>query len=187
MVGGVYATITIIASVAKMPPATYRILYYDALSQTFPAASNAFKVIAQPSSAGFSMTQTPTSSWFDPSTWNTSTQAVDVTSSGATSTPIVLHAEFQTLSELTPLSLGSFLLPVPPYFLFNFVLNPLAVRMALELDPRLAQARDVLVPHRMKEKEFWQSYFYQMVALDFVQQGRRANRRTSGRAESTRI
>ena len=56
-------------------------------------------------------------------------------------------------SPLTqPANLAAYLRPVPPYFLFSFHLNPVAVRLALELDPELGLCRDSLVPVRLKEK-----------------------------------
>ena len=165
-----YRRMTITADSRSAPPGLYRLVYYDATTATFPAASNLFHVIAQPSSNAAAAGSASLASWFDPTAWSNPSNPsshIDISNPVSSSTPIILHPDFQLLSSPSPANLDSFLLPIPPYFLFSFTLNPVAVRLALELDPELVWCRDQLVPHRMKEKEFWQSYFYKMVALDW--------------------
>lgn len=55
--------------------------------------------------------------------------------------------------------------PVPPYFSFNFALNPSAVTLALQLDEKLRKIKADLVPAEMTEHEFWENYFFRMVLL----------------------
>ena len=167
--GEKYRRMTIVAESRSMPPGLYRLVYYDASTASFPGASNLFHVIAQPS-AGTSSSAGTLAAWFDPAAWTnpqSPSAPVDISNPSSSSSPIILHPDFQLLSSPSPANLDSFLVPIPPYFLFSFTLNPVAVRLALELDPDLALCRDQLVPHRMKEKDFWASYFYKMVALDW--------------------
>ena len=167
--GEKYRRMALVAESKVLPPGSYRLVYYDATQATFPAASNLFSVIAQPSSNATS-TSSSLASWFDPNAWSNPaapSQHVDISNPNQSSTPIIFHPDFQSLSSTQPANLAAYLRPVPPYFLFSFHLNPVAVRLALELDPELGLCRDSLVPVRLKEREFWVAYFYRMVALDW--------------------
>ena len=167
--GEKYRRMALVADNKVLPPGSYRLVYYDATQATFPAASNLFSVIAQPSSNATGTTSS-LASWFDPNAWTNPSQPsqhIDISNPTQSSTPIIFHPDFQSLSSTQPANLAAYLRPVPPYFLFSFHLNPVAVRLALELDPELGMCRDTLVPVRLKEREFWVSYFYRMVALDW--------------------
>ena len=167
--GEKYRRMALVADAKVLPPGSYRLVYYDATQAAYPGASNLFHVIAQPSSNATSTTSS-LASWFDPNAWTNPaapSQHVDISNPTQSSTPIIFHPDFQSLSSTHPNNLATYLRPVPPYFLFSFTLNPVAVRLALELDPELGMCRDALVPVRLKEKEFWVCYFYRMVALDW--------------------
>ena len=167
--GEKYRRMALVADGKVLPPGAYRLVYYDATHATFPAASNLFSVIAQPSSNATS-TSSSLASWFDPNAWSNPaapSQHIDISNPVQSSTPIIFHPDFQSLSSTLPGNLAAYLRPVPPYFLFSFQLNPVAVRLALELDPELGLCRDTLVPVRLKEREFWVAYFYRMIALDW--------------------
>ena len=167
--GEKYRRMALVADAKVLPPGLYRLVYYDATQASYPGASNLFHVIAQPSSNATSTTSS-LASWFDPSAWTNPaapSQHIDISNPTQSSTPIIFHPDFQSLSSTQPLNLAAYLRPPPPYFLFSFQLNPVAVRLALELDPELGLCRDALVPVRLKEREFWVSYFYRMVALDW--------------------
>ena len=167
--GEKYRRMALVADSKVLPPGSYRLVYYDATQATFPGASNLFSVIAQPSSNATGSTSS-LASWFDPNAWSNPaapSQHIDISNPNQSSTPIIFHPDFQSLSSTLPANLAAYLRPVPPYFLFSFHLNPVAVRLALELDPELGLCRDTLVPMRLKEREFWVAYFYRMVALDW--------------------
>ncbi len=58
---------------------------------------------------------------------------------------------------------------MPSYFSSNFKLNPFASHLAAKVDGRLEEAKSTLVPRKLREDEFWLSYFFQMTQLDYAE------------------
>jgi len=116
--------------------AAYRVMYIDGKTGTIKAASDICDVHPK------LIAKTPLPVNFDPD--------------------LVLHPHYKSLSEKEE----DFFADVPAYFNFNFVLNELAVKTALQLDPILTRIRKHLVPAKMTEFELWRNYFYRMVLLE---------------------